>query len=147
MQRKYVTLGLVALFSVAAAIYAYDALKKSWFYFQLDGLAKIESPNFFVKELSDEKFAVEGRYGYTVKDKTYQGHSRVGGRFYRNEFAAASAIKKMQNPLPVYFSKTSPEISSLEKNFPYKEVVYSLILLGVFLYFVALGYTFSKKPN
>ncbi|CDR34262.1 hypothetical protein [Criblamydia sequanensis] len=145
MQRKYVTLALVALFSIATAIYAYDALKKSWFYFQLDGQTKIEAPNFFVKEISDEKYAVEGRYGYKIKDKTYQGISRVGGRFYRNEFAASSAIKKIQTPLPVYFSKNSPEISSLEKNFPYKEVVYSLILLGGFLYFVALGYSFSKK--
>lgn len=130
-------LGLIFLCIVG---YALLTAIKLWEFFRLDQSTRPQGIEWSVDPLGDDAFAPLAHYRYLVKGKVYQGQTRLK-ETYLNEWAAQEAISRhSHSPLTVWFDSSSPEISSLQKQFPLKAAFSTLFLWILGIYFAFLGY-------
>ena len=79
-------------------------------------------------------------YEYQVNDVAYQGTMQTIGPVLRNAWAGERAAKiKNADHWKVWFDSKNPQLSSLIKTFPLKELIYSVILWTLTAYFYILG--------
>lgn len=108
---------------------------------RLDAETVVTTINWSVKEISGDQYLLEGHYAYHVNGSQYSGNSLIENPFYRNPWAAKHAIKEQASePLTVYYSSQNPSYSALQKSFPLKEGLSSLVLCGLLAYFIGLSY-------
>lgn len=135
-----ITIGLVSLWFTGNALYMLYGYSK------LNSQTPAENIEWSVKELTDEQFILEGHFDYKVDEKNYHGDTRFSGNPYRNKWGANEAIKNNQNrKWNVWYDKKDPDYSSLQKNYPYKELIYSIVLWGLVGYFIWLGYYANRQ--
>lgn len=116
------------------------AAKELWNY----NCLKIEVPAsqvFFEIIPYRGKYALEGSYAYEYGKKSFQGNIVLSPPHHLNRNSAEQEIKRMEGmQWNVWVDPIKPSNSSLEKNFPYRNVFYAVCLLGLFLYFVSLRF-------
>lgn len=116
-----------------------------WQYMRFDKQVAAQSIQWSIIALSDEAFIPNASYSYHIDGKTYQNQMRWK-ETYRNEWASQEAIARLkQSPPLIWFDSSSPEISTLQKNFPLKTTLYALLLWVLGIYFAGLGYTVNRR--
>jgi len=91
------------------------------------------------------KYALSASYQYLIDSKTFRGDKLFDKTLYRTTVAARKALKeKKQKVWEVWYSSRRPEISSIQKNFPFKPCFSTLVLWTLFAYFIQLGYYVGK---
>ena len=107
-----------------------------WQYFRLNAHAEVESIAWTIRELSPSSYAFEAQYGYTISGRNYFGRSVLKTPTFPNRFAAESYENTLlKKRATVWFEEKDPSCSSLEKVFPKKSLIHSLLTLAVFVYF------------
>jgi hypothetical protein len=87
------------------------------------------------------KYALEATFTYEYRGKTYTAKNVFRKPYYLNRASAEDQIQKMAGmPWAAYVDHSHPHYAALEKNFPLKESVYALCLIGIFLYFVYIRF-------
>jgi hypothetical protein len=125
--------------------YTTHTLIKVWQYIRLDQQIEAQHIQWSVLPISDESFIPFATYFFNVHGKNYQGQARWQ-ESYLNQWAAQEAIGRLEKNRPlVWFDSSAPEISSLQKLFPIKESLYSLLLWTLGIYFVGLGYHVNRR--
>ncbi len=77
---------------------------------------------------------------------TYQGKTTFSKPYHLNRLSAEKQIKiYTTRQWPVWYQESHPEQSTIERTFPFKKCLYSLMVLGVFLYFVYLRHSYIAK--
>lgn len=72
--------------------------------------------------------------------ETYPSHP------FRNRWSAEQTAQTLSSqPLQAWFPSPSPELATLEKHFPWKSTLSALFLMGLLLYFCALGIYFRRR--
>ncbi len=130
---------LVWLAGLITAGFLVSASLDLWAYLRLEkkSIAKVEK--WRVIEKGSSKFAVKGYYAFEVQGKTYHGKTIFSKPYHLNRLSAEKQIKNYTTQQwPVWYQPSHPEHSSIELFFPFKKCLYSLMVLGVFLYFVYL---------
>lgn len=90
------------------------------------------------------KYALEVRYTYVYQGHTYSGKTLFAKPYYLNHQAATDAKKSLEGmQWTAWVNPHHPEISSIQKIFPFKTTVYAVIVLGIFIYFCFL-YWYSQ---
>jgi hypothetical protein len=119
-----------------------------WHYLRLDKQIPAQNIQWSVVSLSDEEFVPFARYYFNVKGISYQGQT-LWQETYLNAWTAQETIARLSaSPPLVWFYAPNPEISSLQKHFPLKESLYTLLLWFLGLYFLGLGYYVKLRfPN
>lgn len=139
MQRNWIWaifIVLIALFAFWFVIRAGQALLS---YYQFSTKVAVVMEKWSVEEIKSDQFAVKATYSYEYSGKNYQGSDRAGA-LYPNPWAAENAQKQLaRKTWGAWINPSHPERSVLEKRFPYKRVISSVVLLGILLYFSALG--------
>ena len=89
------------------------------------------------------KFKISAIYEYDIEGKKINGKTIFNKNFnnYPSAFSELNHLAKKK--WKVWYSSKDDNISSLEKNFPTKHCVYSIISIAVLLYFSL----FQKKFN
>lgn len=114
---------------------------KMYPYIRLSQVTHGTVSEFKVKPLSEEKFAVEAKYAFEVKGKRYEESYTFIKPIFLNEFAAETHVKrfwKTQEKWLVYYSKSNPSFSALQKMFPFKALFNFGITFCVMFYFMWL---------
>ena len=135
-------LALIALyFSIISVCLVYQ-------YIRLEAKTVPQSIHWSVHAINEEHYVLKANYLFKVKDKEYANETVLLKPWYRNEWAASQEISnQMQKQWNIWFSLSNPESSSLQKIFPIKECVSSILLWGIFAYFVLLGFYMEKIEN
>lgn len=135
-------LGLVAAwFTISAGIQLYD-------YFSMQNQVNAKSVKWNSIEITDEKYILGTEYTYEVEGASYDGKTRMTSYAYRNPWAANQAIEKYSNQeWPVWYSKSYPEKSTMQNQFPLKDVLSTILLWGLFGYFFWLSSYVARYGN
>lgn len=145
MRRNPLWLLFLAIIGLGTLGYTGYAGFKVWNYSRLDRQTAVQDIHWTVTMHSDEAFIPHARYHFTVKGKIYEGQT-LWKETYLNEWTAQEAIKRIQEPITVWYDESSPEHSTLEKVFPFKESFSAVSLWIICLYFVCLD-TYVRFKN
>jgi len=128
-------LGVVVLwygFSAGSRLYDYAVMTEP---------AEASALSWSIKKLGAEKFVPEVRYRFFVNGASFQGYTVIDSVSYRNSFAASEEVRRLQNRRHnVYYAKKNPSISALDPSFPLTAVLSAISLVGLYLYFIWLGF-------
>lgn len=107
-------------------------------YFSLNREVETLSTQWSVSEKSPSSFALHVSYLFDpIKKAPLQGAMELPKPYFLNLPAAQCAMEGFaQKSWKVFYNDKNPSINSLQKNFPFKECLQSLLTLGVFVYFL-----------
>ncbi|HEY5235374.1 MAG TPA: hypothetical protein VIJ14_04275 [Rhabdochlamydiaceae bacterium] len=117
-----------------------------WGYLRLEkkSIAKVEK--WKVIEKGSSKFAIKAYYTFEAHGKTHHGKTTFSKPYHLNGLSAEKQIKiYTAQPWPVWYQASHPNHSSVEHLFPFKKCLYSLMVLGVFFYFVYLRHRYFER--
>lgn len=130
------------IFSITGAIAIWllgNTVFDLWTYHRLSKYTAAEVKRWRIKEISSSEFALEASYRYEVNGQKWKGKGRLSKPYYLNSLAANKAVQeKSAQRWIVWYIPSKPHVSSLEKNFPYKNLFNALCGLGVVAYFCVL---------
>lgn len=127
---------LLTILALVGLGYAGPTLYRIYEWQRLQSQSLLTKVTWTIQELSDERFILEANYTFELRERTYSGVTLFKDKIYRNRWAAEQALNEDQNPeRKVWFDPGNPSRSSLQKQFPLKDVVYSTVLMGIFFYF------------
>ena len=107
-------------------------------YFSLNTAAKAHFMDWKVVEKSSSSFALEVIYQFdAAKKEGVQGATELEKPYFFNLPSAEHAIQELsKKSWDVFYNDKDPSISSLQRNFPFKDCIQCLLTLGVFIYFL-----------
>lgn len=126
--------GVVALFSVKTLFEAYQFLS-------LTESTVAHSVEPEIIKLKNGRYTLRVGFSYEIEGQSYTKTQRLRKKApFKNRWAAQEAFKEIQQSQHlVWFSKSYPKKSQLDKFFPVKRVCSSAILVGILVYFFLLG--------
>lgn len=124
------------------------ALYNGFGYWKLGPTAPAEITAWQVKEISASKFGMEATYVYEVEGKQYSGKTLFKTPIYLNPYSAEDDIVEWKElSWRVWYKKSNPAISSLQKYFPTKEILQAILTIGVFVYFYFMRQWVLRDPE
>lgn len=116
-------------------------------YFALDLPTRAEV-TWTVKELNSDTYVPYGKYRYEVEGQSYEGTYVLQSQKYLNAKTLEQDLPQLQEKGWIaWYNPSSPEQSSLEKNFPLKTCLYASLLVGIFFYFLCVGHYVAKQRS
>lgn len=141
MHKNKLWLFLLAVVGVSALWYSFIAGYRYYNFSRLDTQIAPTNITWNVIEHSSSSYTLIAKYQFIVGNKTFYGSTDLTNDTFLNLPTAESSINKTALlPWKVWYDKDDPHHSSLQKDFPFKEYVYAMILWGIFLYFIWLGF-------
>ncbi len=137
---------LVWLAGLITAGFLISASLDLWGYFRLEkkSIAKVEK--WKVVEKGSSKFAIKAYFSFENQGRVYQGQTTFSKPYHLNRLSAEKQIKiYTAQQWPVWYQTKHPEHCSIDRVFPFKKCLYSLMVLGVFLYFVYLRHRYFER--
>ena len=127
---------LMLISSSIAIWFGSMAASSLWKYSFLTHKTSAEVQEFKVIQKKSSQFALEASYRFTHEGKVFEAKTEFHKPYYLNQYAAQSACNVCKAKLwQVYFCPSKPEISSLQKIFPFQECIQALITSIICLYF------------
>ena len=139
---------LVWLAGLLMAGFLTSASLDLWRYVRLEkkSIAKIEK--WKVVEKGSSKFAIKAYFSFENQGRTYQGKTTFSKPYHLNHLSAEKQIKNYTaQQWPVWYQQSHPEQCSIDRIFPFKKCLYSLMVLGVFFYFVHLRHRYLTRDT
>lgn len=137
--KKKLWWGLIALSALTAVWMLAILTFKLHIYYFLDESTEAKDMKWSVVCEDASTYYLRGNYLYVVDGELLSGTQLLKRTEYSNEFQAKAVIAKMDGEAQlVYYAKSRPFKSSLERVFPYKECLHLLISLAIFAYFLWL---------
>jgi len=107
-----------------------------WEFFSLNAQAPAKITHWEVRDLPSARFTVSAEYHYEVGGKALTGSTLFQNRYFLNRFAAENHGKLIEaKRWRVWYREGNPSVSSLEREFPQKDLLQALLTVGVFAYF------------
>ncbi|NGX48471.1 MAG: hypothetical protein K940chlam5_00056 [Candidatus Anoxychlamydiales bacterium] len=135
--RWLITLSVAALILLGISFKTAYQINK---FFTLDSKIRARVEKVDVIEGKKEKFEVLAFYNFKIGDKNFYNVKKFDAKFINEITALDFKEKILKKDFFIWYNKKNPKISAIEKSFPIKNLVYSIITFVVFGYFVALKY-------
>lgn len=136
----------LTVISIIALWFSCRAFLGIYRYFVLNSETLSSQVEWSVKELSDEKYVLHGKYVYLVNGESYTSETTLSHFPYRNHGAAERVIPEYAaKQWSIWYSPHNPAFSTLEKKFPIKECVSSVLLWSIMIYFICLKNYVAKR--
>ncbi|MCB1118913.1 MAG: hypothetical protein KDK65_03040 [Chlamydiia bacterium] len=98
--------------------------------------------NLFTLPSGETKLRAD--YTFTAETKNWKGTTLIGD--YINPSAAQAALPLVKEDAKVvWYDPQSPYLNTIDRVFPTKQVIYAIVLWGILLYFIGLGYYVGAK--
>jgi hypothetical protein len=141
MHKNKIWFAFLILITLVVIWFMWGTVGKVREYFTFTSSTQPLTIDWNVHRISDEKFYLKGIYTYQVKGKTYQGETLISEPVYQNPWAAEQFIpQQMVKNWKAWYDPNSPFDSTLVKHFPMKELISTTILVGIWIYFIWLGF-------
>lgn len=133
------TLLLPVLLGLSFLWFGGKAVFELWSYSRLDKYAPATILDWQIEE-KGSRAHILGTYTFEVQGKAYQGKTQFREPTFLNKPAAGGQLDEWKiHDWSVWYSSKNPEYSSLQKLFPYKDLIYGLLVMGVSGYFFLLN--------
>ena len=110
-----------------------------WNYWKFEKKSMARVDRWMIIEKTPSQFAIKARYSFLYQGKEYDGKTTFSKPYHLNRPSAQKEMKAYASkPWPVWIRPSRPEQNTLQHRFPLKKCLYSLMVLGIFLYFVYL---------
>ena len=118
-------------------------------YFSLNATSKALSMDWKVVEKSAAAFALEVVYQFdSLKKEGVQGSIELEKPYFLNLPSAQHAIEELsQKSWDIFYNNKNPSVNALQRNFPFKDCIQSLLTLGVFIYFLFFKKIMEKSTQ
>jgi hypothetical protein len=131
----------LGLIGVCVVGYTAMTLTDLYRYLVLSERTQVHPFEWSVKKRKSDDYRIHGHYTFSLQGQLYSGESAVEEEKFLNPWAAKQAIPRYQKrDWEVWYNPQSAHDSALQKYFPTKECISSVILWGILLYFIWLGY-------
>jgi hypothetical protein len=106
-------------------------------YMRLDAQAQAQVTQCQVVELNPSCYTLKVHYSFLNQEREIQSVGENIKDYFLNKYVAERERKLLldQGTMKVWFRSNSPHISSLYKQFPFKNIFYGLLCLGIGLHF------------
>lgn len=137
---------LLFFISLPIAWYSWQSLSEIHKYFQLRDSTPAYHVQWNLSKAKNEQYYVQATYVYKVKNNLYKGAYPNNPPSFTNYWAADAFLKDFSKKnWTAWFDPSQPQISQLEKIFPYKSCIYTFLLSSIWIYFFFLGYYIEKQ--
>ena len=131
-----------SLFSISLGVvlwFGAQFVSQFYTYHRLTHSSQAEVYAWGVEEIKEGKYALYAKYTFTADDKALTGKTIFDKNLYPNSLAAQEAIKEWKElDWNVSYDHFTPSHSTLQKAFPIKPLLHTLIGLGICFYFLYL---------
>lgn len=149
MHNNWFYLLILSALTVVVVIFGLDAGKKLIAYTSMREVGEAKEIKYSLLQESEESYKLQASYTFTEEGKEYCGYQLFDTPRFLNKWAGEQAIAKMEGEKQrLYFSPKNPRDNALKRSFPMKSILYSVLLLGLWCYFLWLGFyvtQFSQK--
>jgi len=148
MHANKIWLTFLAAITLAVMWFSWDALTQMRRYYSLQQKTTLLNAEWGLVKMNEESYRIGVEFSFAFEAKTYRGTEHFQKPLYPNPWAAEYGIKEREGQTnEVWFCPSHPKICSLEKKFPLKELLSALVLLGLWLYFVQLGFSIRSAAT
>lgn len=127
-------MALVVISSGITIWFASIAAVGLWKYSRLDSMAIAKVLEWRVNQKSSSQFAIEAKYLFTVDATSYENKIIFTKPYFLNKPSAEYAINELKDkPWTAWYNKKNPNVSSLQKNFPFQACIQALPTSLLFL--------------
>lgn len=128
--------------------YSVFTLYRYYVYSSLSNVVVANHMDWAMDQRGESDFVIGTIYHYAVANVSYKGTHVWEQRRLLNRYAADQAIaEEKAKSWDVWYNQKDPSWSTLERNFPFKEVFSSLFLWGLVVYFALLGLRVGRKKD
>ena len=136
MQRVWMV--FLALTSLIAMVFLVKTSLKLQEYFSLNQITKAFVTDWKISEKDETSFALQVFYEFSLsgKDKI-QSQMELAKPYFLNRPSAEKAVEEFsKQSWEVFYNDKNPNNNSLQKLFPFKDCIQTLLTLGIFVYFI-----------
>lgn len=145
MSKNYLWLFFIVIVAISAGWFSFKSGYEFYKYYSMDSQAFPLEINWTVKERASDRYTLNSNYFYKVKEDTYSGETHLKTPVFKNREAAEKYIKEIsKEKKTIWYSSRQPKDSSIQRELPIKESVYTIVLWGLFFYFLGLGFYIGK---
>jgi hypothetical protein len=140
-----IKVGLLAFVLSVVLWFAYHGGRQYYAFARLKERTVAHDATWEILKLSTNRFCLGSNYSYTVQGKVYRGRTIFQKAYYLNEYSAKAALDSSakQNWM-VWYDPRYPEISSLQKLFPFKNLIRGGLASLLLIYFLAVNSWLKK---
>lgn len=145
-------LSFLALIAICVVSYTFYTGFKLYHYERLDIQVPVQQITWKVEQQGADQFVPHADYQLDFKGQVYVGQS-YWNEAYLNEWTAQEMIRHLESwPARVWIDSDQPSYSALQKNFPSKQCISTVILWILMIYFINLGnksevHDYSRKNS
>jgi hypothetical protein len=148
MHRNPLFLAFLVLLALGTAWYVGVTGIKLMTYYTYSEEVGVSLDNVWVENPKASSYYLQATYNFTANDQEYTGGDKLGLRIFRNKWSAEKAMNSLpQGKWLAWHKKGNPSDSLLNRIFPLKRCVSSLVLIALLGYFVWLGYYVARQQN
>jgi hypothetical protein len=137
---------LIWVAGLIMAVFLMSAALDLWGYLRLEKRTIASVHKWKIIEKSSSEFALRASYTFEYQGKVHHGKTTFSKPYHLNRLSAEKQIKILGlQSWPVWYQASHPEHSSIERVFPLKKCVYSLMALGIFFYFIYLRQSYLSS--
>ena len=141
MNKNFVWLGFLGIVALTTLWYSGIAAYRYYHYSTLNTSTPASTVTWTINAHSENAYTLTGSYHFEAQGKAYTGATEFSNQISINRYAAEQSSREhAAQRWKVWFNSANPEHSSLQKRFPFKECTYAIVLWGLLLYFLWLGY-------
>lgn len=141
MHKNKIWLAFLALITLVVAWFIWGTVDKLRDYAAFTRASKTADIEWSVYSDSQNTYYLKGIFSFVDKAKKYSGETILFHESYSNPSAAERAIPQhIANNWKVWYDPDNPKNATLVKKFPTKELISTAILVGLWIYFIWLGF-------
>lgn len=145
MHRNKIWIAFLTLITFAVIWFTWGTANKLKDYLTYTASSDILDINWKIHKINEEKYDLEAVYSYKIDDKIYQNKIIINQEIYQNPWAAEQAVtQQVAKKWKAWYDPNSPTHSTIVKTFPMKELISTAVLLGLWLYFIWLGFYVTR---
>ncbi|MEC7840263.1 MAG: hypothetical protein VX777_09525 [Chlamydiota bacterium] len=140
MHNNKIWLGFLAIMTLAVLWFTWGTAIKIYDYFSYKEYSKALNVRWKKEKIDTDHYLLTATYSFKHHGKNHEGEMLFEKPVYQNPWAAEQAITmNTAKPWRVWFSPSQPSRSTIIKKFPMKEAASTVILWGLWIYFLWLG--------
>ena len=146
MHQNKLWIGFLLFLTLALLWFTYGSITKISDYYSYDEEITASNAVWQVVELTSDQYLLKGEFRFTFDNKNYQKEIYIKKILYNNPWIAEQMQKqRASKPTKLWISKKNPYHFTVEKEFPFKEVISTVILWILWLYFIWIGFYVASQ--
>lgn len=141
MHKNRLWLIFLILFGLATAYYSAIGVHALTTYVRQSKATVPLEVDWSYRKIGSETYAPVATFAFAVDQSTVEGETQLSRPLFRNAMAADQVLEDLEKQSwQVWYNPAYPQQATVERRFPIKQALSATAMLGLFLYFIFLGY-------